>query len=54
MTSELLTLVKEAYAEAHDHNKNGHRTCYTYNEAIQYDPLVRALHEALKILESKN
>jgi len=52
--STIKELVKEAYEIAHDHNKNGHHMCYTYQEAIVYDPLVRSLHEVIKKLEEED
>lgn len=51
LNQALHDLINEAYDIAHDHNKNGHRTTYTHEEAIVYDPLVRALYQAKKIME---
>ncbi len=48
----LKTLISEAYDLAHKHNSKGHNTQYTHDEAIQYDPLVSKLHEALRLLDN--
>lgn len=51
---EILKNIKEAYIIAHDQNKNGKNTHYTYNEAIIYDPLVSLLYQTIKLLDDKN
>jgi len=48
MLNLLEELIREAYRIAHEHNKDGHYCHYTYDEAIQYDPLISTLHKALR------
>ncbi len=47
----LKELIQKAYDLAQEVNEHGHNTRYTYQEAIQYDPLVSVLHEALDKLK---